>query len=102
MKIHQAGALQGDARLGDQPLQESQVTRPVAAGITTDGERPGYSGLGDERHDDPASLAVGLEIQPSLSQDGPESGRKQKGTPPTREIEQGTPVGRPRSASPAK
>ncbi len=92
MKIHQAGALQGNAGLGDQPLQEGQVTPVVAAGITTDGERTCYSGLGDEGHDDPAPVAVGLGIQTSIAEHGAESVGEQQGAASARDFEQGTPV----------
>ena len=74
------------------PSRRARSLRSVAAGITTDGERTGYSGLGDEGHDDPAPVAVGLGIQPSIAEHGPESVGKQQRPATAGEIEQGTPV----------
>jgi hypothetical protein len=93
MEIHQPGAFQGDAGLRDEAFQEGQITRAIAAEITTNSQRTCYSGFGDERDDDPSVLAVGLKGEVPIAGVVTEAPRLEDGTALADEVEQGPAVG---------
>ena len=93
MEVHQAGALQRDARLRGQTLQQGQITGGVAARLTAHRHRAGYSGLGDQRDDQPAAPRRRLRRDGALVHQRIEAVGQQQRAAAGGEVEEGAPVG---------
>ncbi len=93
MEIHQPGAFEGDAGLGDQALQQGQITGRVAAGLTANRQRTRYPGLGHQGHDHPAAVLVGLGPQAGGPKQVADPVGKQLGLLERHQLEQRAAVG---------